>query len=179
MQVFDSASRGPLGSLFLILQHKGQTLVLLGVTITVLSLIFDLFMQQVLTYPIRERLVNGTSGGATTNRALIAPLELLGEDAHRIVYTGQFSDSLDLTPTCPSGNCTWEPFRSVGICSACEDIHPLPRSAVPQEASTYPLAPTRRCKSVTLRSTIRITQNPGHSTSTLPCLPYPPRISAS
>jgi hypothetical protein len=73
IQVFDSASRGPLGSLFLILQHRGQTLVSLGATITVLTLIFDPSMQQVLTYPIRERLVNGTSSGATTKTSGCRP----------------------------------------------------------------------------------------------------------
>jgi hypothetical protein len=41
MQLFDTASRGPLGSLFILLEHKGQTFVSLGALVIVLGLIFD------------------------------------------------------------------------------------------------------------------------------------------
>ncbi|KAL3449534.1 hypothetical protein BJX65DRAFT_306083 [Aspergillus insuetus] len=47
---YKGKKKKPLGAM----QHKGQTLVSLGATITVLTLIFDPFMQQVLNYPIRE-----------------------------------------------------------------------------------------------------------------------------
>ncbi|KAL4985459.1 hypothetical protein BDW68DRAFT_143839 [Aspergillus falconensis] len=53
VQLFDSASRGPLGSLFMIIHHKGQSLVSLEVTLTILVLNFAPFVQQALTYPTR------------------------------------------------------------------------------------------------------------------------------
>jgi hypothetical protein len=51
MQLFNTASRGPLGSLFILLEHKGQSLVSLGALAIVLALIFDPFMQQLLGIP--------------------------------------------------------------------------------------------------------------------------------
>lgn len=51
MQLFDSAGRGPLGSIFIILQHKGQSLVSIGVLLMILALVYDPFVQQVITYP--------------------------------------------------------------------------------------------------------------------------------
>ncbi|KAL2849938.1 hypothetical protein BJY01DRAFT_245734 [Aspergillus pseudoustus] len=56
MESFDSASRGPLGSLFMVLQDKGRSLVSLGSVVTILALAFDPFVQQILTYPTKERI---------------------------------------------------------------------------------------------------------------------------
>jgi hypothetical protein len=41
-----------------------------------------------------------------------------------IINTGVWSElsTLEQNVTCPSGNCNWEPFESVGMCSECEDV---------------------------------------------------------
>lgn len=31
-------------------------------------------------------------------------------------------DHLDVTPTCPTGNCTWPIYTSLGVCSQCFDV---------------------------------------------------------
>lgn len=52
-QAFDDASRGPTGSLILLGKIRGLHLVSLGAGITVLSIAFGAFAQQVITYPLR------------------------------------------------------------------------------------------------------------------------------
>ncbi|KAL2795844.1 hypothetical protein BJX66DRAFT_336552 [Aspergillus keveii] len=121
MQLFDTASRGPLGSLFILLEHKGQSLVSLGALVIVLALIFDPFMQQLLRYPVREIEFVNSSSAAAPQIVVLLP-EHLTADPRSIMYTGIWSEDFEVCPTCPSGNCTWEPFQSVGMCSQCEDV---------------------------------------------------------
>jgi hypothetical protein len=33
-----------------------------------------------------------------------------------------YTDNFDRTPSCPTGNCTWPSFRSLGWCSKCQDV---------------------------------------------------------
>lgn len=54
LQSFDSASRGPLGSLTMGIQDRGRSLISVEALITILVLAFDPFMQQVLSYPVRQ-----------------------------------------------------------------------------------------------------------------------------
>ncbi|KAL3474559.1 hypothetical protein BJX99DRAFT_176590 [Aspergillus californicus] len=120
IQSFDSASRGPLGSITILLQHKGLSLVSLGALATVLALMLDPFMQQLVTYPIRE--IDSVDGrGAMVKQAVTLLPESL-EDPQTTIYTGMWAEDFEVSPTCPSGNCTWPAFQSVGMCSQCEDI---------------------------------------------------------
>ena len=32
------------------------------------------------------------------------------------------SSTFDITPTCPTGNCTWPFYQSLAICSSCRDL---------------------------------------------------------
>lgn len=124
MQLFDSASRGPLGSFMVISKHRGQSLVSLGALITILVLAFDPFIQQSLTYPIRNTVdVTNSSAAAAQQVTYILPYGSLDE-YWSIVFTAQWADNAAEipTPACPTGNCTWPPFESVGLCRKCEDI---------------------------------------------------------
>ncbi|KAL2839515.1 hypothetical protein BJY01DRAFT_250469 [Aspergillus pseudoustus] len=121
MQYFDSASRGPLGSLLIILRHRGVSFVSLGALIIIVALLFDPFMQQIIKYPLREiDTVNGTNAAAQRAYALLP--ETLQDSVPTIIYTGMWGSDFEVEPTCPSGNCTWPSFESVGMCSRCEDI---------------------------------------------------------
>ncbi|KAK2758993.1 hypothetical protein FQN54_003091 [Arachnomyces sp. PD_36] len=125
MDLFDSASRGPLGSLFMILEHKSRSLASLGAILTVLALMFDPFVQQVLTYPTRQTIQQTNSSGAIVHQAFNFFPQSSMMDFQRVIYTGVWSispDQLNPSVTCSSGNCQWEPFDSVGVCSQCEDI---------------------------------------------------------
>ncbi|KAL4887793.1 hypothetical protein BDV59DRAFT_196983 [Aspergillus ambiguus] len=124
MQLFDSASRGPFGSLMVILQHRGKSLVSLGAFITILALAFDPFIQQILTYPIRNTVdVTNSSAAAAQQVTYILPDGSVDEPSS-IVFSAQWADNVgDIpTPACPTGNCTWPAFESIGLCRKCEDI---------------------------------------------------------
>ncbi|KAL4908708.1 hypothetical protein BDW74DRAFT_173940 [Aspergillus multicolor] len=125
IQLFDSASRGPLGSALILAQHRCHSLVSLGALVMLLALAFDSFMQQPITYPLRE-VQDDNSSSAAAPQALVLLPEFLGADTRSILYTGVWAEepksSFEVRPTCPSGNCTWPPFQSVGMCSHCEDV---------------------------------------------------------
>lgn len=120
MQVFDAASRGPLGSLRILIYHRAQSLVCLGAAVIVLLLALDPFMQRVLSYPVR---VINTSDGQAVAKQLrgTTPGDLL--DWENAFGQGLWShENYDVSPLCSSGNCIWEEFSSVGICSQCSDM---------------------------------------------------------
>lgn len=60
-QIFDDASRGPTGSLLLLGKVRGLHLISLGAAITVFSIAFGAFAQQVVTYPLYLRPVGEAS----------------------------------------------------------------------------------------------------------------------
>jgi hypothetical protein len=110
-----------------LLEHEGQSLVSLGAVIIVFGLVFDPFMQQVITYRIRERVVetaDSSSKGIATQVEDMST-DILGLDTQSLVFAGARSDHSELPQirtACPSGNCTWEVFHSLEMCSHCEDI---------------------------------------------------------
>ncbi|KAL3467196.1 hypothetical protein BJX64DRAFT_192179 [Aspergillus heterothallicus] len=121
MQYFDSASRGPLGSLLIILRHRGASFVSFGAVLIIVALLFDPFMQQIIKYPLHE-VDTIDAGNATAPRAYALIPETLKESIPTIIYTGMWGSDFEVQPTCSSGNCTWPAFESVGMCSQCEDI---------------------------------------------------------
>ncbi|CEN61556.1 hypothetical protein ASPCAL08210 [Aspergillus calidoustus] len=106
MQLFDTASRGPLGSLFILLEHKGQSLVSLGALVIVLALIFDPFMQQLLRYPVREIEFVNSSSAAAPQTVVLLP-EYLTADPRSIMYTGIWSEDFEYNGS--SGFSEWGP----------------------------------------------------------------------
>lgn len=71
LQSFDDASRGPLGSLKILFQRpqQGRLLLSLAAVVTLLALAFDPFMQQIVSYPVRE--VPSLTAKATTKQAML------------------------------------------------------------------------------------------------------------
>ncbi|QSS63653.1 hypothetical protein I7I51_00712 [Histoplasma capsulatum] len=67
LQIFDDASRGPLGSLNMLSHLRGCHLASLGEVVTILTVALEPFMQQLVIYPVR--LVYRESGKASTLRA--------------------------------------------------------------------------------------------------------------
>ena len=120
IQLFDDASRGPWGSMIMLFSHKGCSLASLGAAITILVFAFDPFMQQILTYPIRQ--TASPSDAATSKQAHTFSTSDVMIPWLKAVNTGIWSDEVVFNPTCPSRNCTWAPFRSVSWCSQCEDV---------------------------------------------------------
>lgn len=98
-------------------QKTRRSLASFGAAVIILLLAFDPFIQQIISYP--TRLVAMPNGNPTAKR-----LEFFAPDMeYDFVYTsGLWSDDTMLSPSCPSGNCTWSKFRSSGMCSQCSDI---------------------------------------------------------
>lgn len=124
LQSLDDVSRGPWGSMMLLLRpHKGRFLLSLGATITIFALAFDPFLQQILTFPVRH--VANDSSTAAVQQAVVPQIPLVegaGIPLSNSFHAGMYSEHFDVTPICPSGNCTWPSFQSVGWCSKCEDF---------------------------------------------------------
>ncbi|CAG7944807.1 unnamed protein product [Penicillium salamii] len=141
-QSFDSASRGPWGSVVMLWQHKGATIASLGALITILALAFDPFLQQVLTFPLRQIPMPSSSNSHDSSFSQvynISPpyipradrllpyeipeeLEAYTTNFRDAILSGIWSSPSQINPTCASANCTWEPFRSVGYCAKCADL---------------------------------------------------------
>lgn len=147
-EIFDNASRGPWGSLLLLVRTKGMTLAALGAAITIFALALDPFFQQVAQYPEqwREQPDNGTVQKAIGYSPYLMGKEYRLDSALKL----QLSVGLDLTMTaigrryffeegippvaygkgqradfpvsCPNSNCTWPAYETVGVCNSCEDI---------------------------------------------------------
>ena len=118
LEDMDDASRGPLGSTVMIFQHTIRSICAIGAVLVILALAFDPFVQQVVGYPVRQATTSSSEAltrQAHTLNSVTATDEMAGN-----VYAGIYHDNYDRTPTCPTGNCTWDPFRSVGWCGECK-----------------------------------------------------------
>lgn len=136
VQTYDSASRGPWGSFWLILEHKFRSFVTMGAFITVLTLSFDPFVQQVVTYQDRE--IKTISSRASVKQSRdFASVRFPGEnpiflsqgngqnyttDFLGVMAVAAWSDRSSLDAICPSGQCTWPRFKSIEFCTRCEDV---------------------------------------------------------
>lgn len=121
LQAFDEASRGPAGAVALLFGRSKGVLVTIGAVITVLSLVFDPFVQQILRYPDRD--VVSLRGTAQTRKASSFPTDWSSTELSAAINAGIWSGAaqFDRAPHCSSGNCHWDVFDSFGWCSECSD----------------------------------------------------------
>ncbi|KAJ5740281.1 hypothetical protein N7493_000153 [Penicillium malachiteum] len=137
IDVFDQASRGPLGSLMLLWHVHGIHLATFAAAMTVLTLPFDIFSQQVIAMKTRSVAVQPTSlllsGPANVPRAEVftgssesavdSPLMGPGLSMVSAWYAGLLAfNATEVQPTCPTGNCTWPTVSSLAICGECTDV---------------------------------------------------------
>lgn len=122
MQLFDSASRGPWGSAMLLWTHRGYSLASLGALITILAVTFDPFMQQLLSYFSRQVPSSLHASSVNLGHPASISVDLLHGEGLEALNTGIWTKvGPGLDPVCPSGNCTWPVFPSLGFCTKCED----------------------------------------------------------
>lgn len=131
-QIYDSASRGPWGSLCLLARPRLAHLSSLGAILTVVALAIEPFFQLVPSYPVR--MVPTASGLATVPVASsFTEIErdpvnfntvTAGQGLKGATYDGLFGSSTNkkIDPSCPTGNCTWSPYTSLAVCSACTNL---------------------------------------------------------
>lgn len=127
MQILDDASKGPLGSIMIFFGHTALSLCSIGAVVVVLGLAYDPFVQQLVGYPSR---LSQISLEATVQQAYAIDVAGDGLAVPNYVYSGLFGDPEAFTQTtsCPTGNCTWAPFQSVGWCSSCGPMLERPTS---------------------------------------------------
>ncbi|KAF2092691.1 hypothetical protein NA57DRAFT_49700 [Rhizodiscina lignyota] len=131
MDTFESASRGLTGSAMLLWKLKGRHIAAVGALAVILSLGFDPFIQNLVTYGTQPY-NNGTQIAYVTNATTYTIPGIT--DANDIdigmktnIYAATFaSDPNEAwgTPlySCPTGNCKWDTTLSLGVCARCTDL---------------------------------------------------------
>jgi hypothetical protein len=141
-EIFDNASRGPWGALLLLIRTKGRSLAAIGAMITLISLALDPFFQQVVDFPDRWALANATGLIPRVVRysPFYTPEYMQGFETTFInpalrPIIGQFfidngtqpvpfgnGTRPDIPLSCPTDNCTWPEYDTLGVCSQCADV---------------------------------------------------------
>jgi hypothetical protein len=146
-EIFDNASRGPWGSMHLLVLTKGRTLAALGAVVTIFALATDQFFQQVVEYPQHWHVQPGTgtvpratgyvpiSPGLEFRRnlgnVLVLDQNILGVAKSYFFGNGTapipFGKGIraEVPLSCPNSNCTWPSYETLGICSSCVDVADL------------------------------------------------------
>ncbi|KAF2137261.1 uncharacterized protein K452DRAFT_236197 [Aplosporella prunicola CBS 121167] len=134
LKVFDSASRGLLGSLELLWELKCRHFAVLGAVATVLGLAFDPFIQNLVHYydgQIQDTSQIALLTNCTTYNTR-GPLmggnfhyedPILHANVYRAIANVEQANSW-ATPQyfCSSGNCTWDPIATLELRSTCKDV---------------------------------------------------------
>ncbi|KAF9741584.1 hypothetical protein PMIN02_004195 [Paraphaeosphaeria minitans] len=141
-EMFDNASRGPWGSLILLFRTRGRTLAALGAVVTVFTMAMDPFFQQVVRYPQRTVLeaqnssiavafrieesqyARANQGGQlmTPNTDMSAIIENHFRDISTPPIQVRNGTRAEIPLSCPTSNCAWESYETLGVCSECVDI---------------------------------------------------------
>ncbi|KAK4545223.1 hypothetical protein LTR36_003402 [Oleoguttula mirabilis] len=129
---YDSASRGPWGSLTMLFSARLWSVGALGAALTVAAIAVEPCLQQIPAYPSRAVRSGDASIGRSINYTNLEAVSgmsgfELGRSVKGAMYTSIFGDeeTTHYEPTCPTGNCTWPAYSSLGVCSACLDLGPL------------------------------------------------------
>ncbi|KPI45566.1 uncharacterized protein AB675_257 [Cyphellophora attinorum] len=150
LQQLDYASRSTTGSFTLLLSLRGSIIGSLGAVLAILVLAVGPFAQQVVSVSLKEEVTGQASLGKAVNATEMLTISMGGEGAvasaalpmraayYNALYGFPTSGSLPNPPfTCPSGNCTWDPFVSLAVCSECRDIGELVQRVEWTSFSTY------------------------------------------
>ncbi|KAF2002616.1 hypothetical protein P154DRAFT_561786 [Amniculicola lignicola CBS 123094] len=135
---FDWATRGPYGSLLLLLRMKRPHLVHLGALVTVIMLAFTTFAQQSVTTTLRKDVhdtTNAVIGRSLSFSPLLGETMFLPEVASEprrvdaglesAMNLGMISDLVtpsDVLATCSGDLCTWSHYQTLGLCSSAVEL---------------------------------------------------------
>jgi hypothetical protein len=142
-EIFDNASRGPWGSMLLLLRTKGRALAAVGATIMLCSLALDPFFQQVVDFPERWTLRTDLISQipkivryepdytaefrqheefGVANKDLVPIMrEFFYDNGTQPVLFGNGTRP-DIPLSCPTSNCTWPAYDTLAVCSRCEEV---------------------------------------------------------
>lgn len=153
---FDSASRGPLGSLRLLYTWKPHSIMLPPLAyaaslITIAALAMGPFTQEVISIEPDNLVVMdginstiavtnyyygfykpgdpglnmeiGGNGDIAVSTSMLGPGLVVDADVQGAFYNGYYNLGKSFIDfNCPSSNCSWETFNSLGVCSTCQNV---------------------------------------------------------
>ncbi|KAI9733085.1 MAG: hypothetical protein M1834_003631 [Cirrosporium novae-zelandiae] len=145
LDIIDCSSRGPLGSMKLLWRTRGMAYAWIGAVITILALGLDPFAQQLLQLQSRlEYSKPDNLTGIAQARRYSKGNKYFVDNYSRYPgiwrYASAHSDfamqsavlyglaepidsvTQQLTFRCPSNNCEWDAFRSLAVCSICNNV---------------------------------------------------------
>jgi hypothetical protein len=124
----DGASRGPYGSIKLFYKRNWYgTLPSLGALLMVVTLAVNPFMQQLIHYRFRDveheaaLLPIAYDYGSTGVGGFFAANLTMKAAAYAGIVS-PLDSTFNMTSFCPSGNCTWPAFQTLGVCSSCTNL---------------------------------------------------------
>jgi hypothetical protein len=108
----------------------------IGAAIVLLTLPLDLFFQQIVAYPTvwvlapqNATIARSVFYSPQPPLSVINGSEFLSNEPNSYAFASSYflSEAIpyNLEPSCPTSNCTWEPFETVGVCSSCTDVASL------------------------------------------------------
>lgn len=145
MQLYDDASRGIRGSILLLFRHRWRSLANVGTVVCILGIVTSPLTQQLIAYPTR---LSPSSHPASVPAIQQWNTSDLYWDASRAaiitaVANGALASVADpishISPTCPTSNCTFPTFYSLGICTAVADVTSLLEVREIQDPAPYDL----------------------------------------
>jgi hypothetical protein len=150
---FEQASRGPWGSLWLVLWINIRHWAVLGGLVTIIMLGFEPLLQAVVSFRgelddsglnLAPALLGWTKkidSGVYTDYGGAQAFVGLPDGTYMVMTTFQSQADMGMVSslyngfntvdvgfqtstsyTCPTGNCTWSPFTTLGVCSKCQDV---------------------------------------------------------
>ncbi|KAL9611182.1 MAG: hypothetical protein Q9167_004167 [Letrouitia subvulpina] len=129
---YDEASRGPLGSLSLLLRLRLQhPLSSIGAFVTVFAVLTGPTSQQIIRYYDCNILITNSTASIPRTDILYGRdwadpdmgLGVIDPSLQVAINAGIFSPGKLVTPECDSGNCTFPTeYHTLGYCSSCTDI---------------------------------------------------------
>ncbi|KAJ5133316.1 hypothetical protein N7476_003455 [Penicillium atrosanguineum] len=134
LALLDAASRGAMGAFIVLTRFLPRHLVTFGCFILVLAAACDPFVQQVIGINAKPIHTPGRSSIQVCNASLYSDYgEGAGPGMNEVplstngaIYSGLFQtqapNSKDILASCPTGNCTFPKYQSLGFCSKCANV---------------------------------------------------------
>ncbi|OAL00106.1 hypothetical protein IQ06DRAFT_348607 [Phaeosphaeriaceae sp. SRC1lsM3a] len=142
-QIFDDASRGPLGALEFLThfspseafshRSKGAGWTLWASILTILALVSDPFAQQLLSFPTRtvSSLTDPSAAFIYTSQIYDTGIFINDKNAEDVmvdmsmqvaVQNGLYALNSPLNFSCSTAECTWANFYTLGVCGSCNNV---------------------------------------------------------